>query len=239
MFATIAFLGILSPKAPAPFVCVNNQVIAVVQKQKWTAVPRTFGKGIGKIKLIEVGIGKIGASFSAKGVNPIPEIEGSFLRDPGIDVGVCCYGLKPAICRPASAADSKSCKPWVADWLKSQKVKPNQVGIYQAFQADLDGDGKNETIVETASRKALGKPESVDNPKDYSAVLVRAWNKTFAVQFEKGGLSGCAIKAIADFDGDGKMEIVSTSAYYEGFTATIHRFEDGKAKKLAENGSGA
>jgi hypothetical protein len=46
------------------------------------------------------------------------------------------------------------------------------------------------------------------------------------------------LRAIADFDGDGKYEIVCSSDYYEGQSATVYRFRKGVVRKLVEYGAG-
>lgn len=239
MVATLALIGVLYPAALLPFVAVNNQVIATYQGKTWQPAPVTFGSDSGPLKLVEVGIGTIGKACTAKGIDSVPEIEGAFLRDPSSEADVQACGLKAAIPRQVNQTDAKACKAWVADWVRKQKINTSQIQVFKAYQTDLDGDGKTETIVEAASRKGLGTVSSRHSRTDFSAVLLRVGNKTLTVQSAKGGLNACALKAIADLDGDGKMEIVSTSAYYEGFTARVHRCSGGKLKMLVENGSGA
>ncbi len=239
MLVAVAYLGLLAPSTTTPFIAVNNQVIATCQNKAWQPAPVTFGTNSGQLKLVEVGIGKIGKDCSAKGIDSVPEIEGAFLREPTSEADVQACGLNVTIPRPVKQADAKACKKWVAEWVQKQKIFAKQIQVFEAYQADLDGDGKTETIVEAASRKGLGTVSSRHSRTDFSAVLLRVGNKTLTVQSAKGGLNVCALKAIADLDGDGKMEIVSTSAYYEGFTARIHRYEGRKLKMLVENGSGA
>ena len=223
----------------SPFVSVNGQVIARHEGGKWLGVTSRFGAGSGQLKLLEVGIGKVGRSCVAKGIEAQEELGGAFLTQPESEADVLVYRLIPTVPRSVKAIEGKSCQPWVSSWLKTKKISNSKPLILKAYAVDLDGDGRVETLVEAASRKGLGTIDAKSRPGDFSAVLIRSGSKVVVAQFTKDAFNKCEIKAVADFDGDKKMELVSTEAYYEGFTATLHSFAGGKLKKLVENGSGA
>ena len=47
------------------------------------------------------------------------------------------------------------------------------------------------------------------------------------------------VSGLLDLDGDGRLEIIIYSAYYEGATVTVWRFGEGKLHKVLEIGCGA
>jgi len=89
----------------------------------------------------------------------------------------------------------------------------------------------------------------MDNkPGDYSVVLLRhvaGKGKVVTVPLvadllPKGGFGNYnSIRAIADLEGDGKMELIVSSDYYEGQAAILFGYKSGKAVELAANGAGA
>ncbi len=82
---------------------------------------------------------------------------------------------------------------------------------------------------------------------DYSIVLLRAVRNGKAVNIPlsfdhpKPGEMQYITKllAIADLEGNGKMEIVISSDYYEGISVAVYRLANGDAKLVVDNGVGA
>ena len=112
---------------------------------------------------------------------------------------------------------------------------------------DLDGNGTQEVIIQASSRdNVTDGGMSGMKPNDYSLVLLRYEDKGKAgeipLMFDHPSEESLnymnKIEAVADFDGDGTMEVLVSSAYYEGESATLFRFRGTKLIKLVEMGDG-
>jgi hypothetical protein len=123
-----------------------------------------------------------------------------------------------------NAADKKIMR----DFLRTQKMNVPVARLNQAIRADLDGDGQEEIIL--SETRAFSGEES-QRPKngydEYSFVLIRKItggkpkNILVAGEFIPGNgfefpVSNYTVSAIADLNGDGKMEIVLHSQYELG-----------------------
>jgi hypothetical protein len=132
--------------------------------------------------------------------------------------------------------------------------KPEGTRITQLFRVDLDGDGRDEMLI-TASNTTEERvfTSMADSPLhrtgDYSALLLQYLDKrdrphlvALDVDYKKtyrDALNLCQVDAIADIDGDNKMEIISSSRYYEGTAVVLWNFKNGKLKELVSAASGA
>ncbi len=130
-------------------------------------------------------------------------------------------------------------KKTVADVLRLRGLSKSPVKIKQAVQTDLDGDGKSEVLL-VAHHYA---EDDLKNAKtgNYSFLIIRKTVGTKTQNIFVGGSfyrrqtdyfdGEYSIAGIADFNGDGKMEVlVMISGYEENW---VKVFET-KAGKLAE-----
>jgi hypothetical protein len=147
------------------------------------------------------------------------------------------------------AADQGPYQAAVREILEAHGLRAPKVQITQVLRVDLDGDGVDEVLI-SASR-----PASVEDlapsaaAGDYSLVLLRrvvggrvvtvALHEQYHVkegEFDAPDIY--TVAAIADLDGDGGMEIVTTGSYYEGEVTDVFSLREGKLTNVLTCGCG-
>ena len=144
----------------------------------------------------------------------------------------------------------------VRDFLKTKGIEQPKVKIDNILRVDLDGDGEEEVLISAANY--FGKADRVPmrSPAgSYSMVLLRrvvagkVETQLVAGEFhpkayvsKEGSFDAPSIyKVIAtlDLNGDGKLEVVVASNYYEGEEITIYRYDPKKLETLLSVACGA
>jgi FG-GAP repeat len=138
----------------------------------------------------------------------------------------------------------------VHDFLKTKGINEPKVKIENILRVDLDGDGEEEVLISATNyfQKEEGAP--MRSPAgSYSMVLLRRviigkvetqlvqgefYPKAYKDDEESSFNAPNTYKVIAvlDLDGDGKMEVVVASQYYEGGATTIYRCNPEKIEEL-------
>jgi hypothetical protein len=135
----------------------------------------------------------------------------------------------------------------VRDFLKGRGIKDPKVKIKHLLRVDLEGDGEEEVLVSATnylSAEDKEVPEAAP-PGSYSIVLLR---RVVAGKVKTQVIAGevhadakhanppnyYSISAVLDLDGDGKLEVVVHSSYYEGGSTTIYRCDPAKVTPLLE-----
>jgi hypothetical protein len=130
---------------------------------------------------------------------------------------------------------------------QNQRHCQNQNKNHSSLSNDLDGDGKKEIIIAAYYyKREIIEEQSVG---DYSFVLLRKmvgrkwqnilisgefFTKSFVQSGEYGPPNSHKITALADLNGDGKMEIVMRSYYYEGHWNAVFELSKTKLNKVLE-----
>lgn len=132
-------------------------------------------------------------------------------------------------------------KKAVSDVLRAKGIISPKIILTKAFRIDLDGDGKEEVLIEATSYGENMQPNAKRG--DYSVVLLRKIiggkvqniivSGEFITKNVKFGAPGkYELSAVADLNGDGKMELVIFASYYEGIWTETYEINGGKAIRV-------
>ena len=137
------------------------------------------------------------------------------------------------------------------DFLVGKGIAKPVVKITQLLRIDLNGDGEDEVLL-SATNYPGEEGESPDQRRGRQLfVRAPAPSRDGKVQtklidgefYPKASESQTPyryeVSGLLDLDGDGRLEIIIYSAYYEGATVTVWRFGEGKLHKVLEIGCGA
>lgn len=143
----------------------------------------------------------------------------------------------------------------VAELLRTKGVASPRVEVAAAWEVDLDGDGTRETLIVAASPgyvKALTEGDGTSLPAGaFSGVFLRATMARKTVTrmvagevYPRGTGEGSppqsfGLTQVADLNGDGAMEIVVHSHYYEGGGVTVVQWKGGKLRNVLSCADGA
>lgn len=123
------------------------------------------------------------------------------------------------------------------------------VHISQIVRVDLDGDGRDEFVISATHYKNGDEIPDDSSANTYSFVMVEriVGGKPKAElvdgEFYPKAKADAApnkfeIVALLDLNGDGKIDIVLRSAYYEGDEINVYEFGSSGAKKVLSAGCG-
>lgn len=171
-------------------------------------------------------------------------IEGTPKANEGIAISSPTWNVMPRKPRPIDSKDT-TYVTLLTDLLKKEGIQRPDVKISEGYKIDLNGDGVDEVVI-LANRSAQGVGELTGvphgaSPGDYQIVLVRsvikgkAQNIFLVKDIRLKGNEGSLVRnyhlsAIADINGDGVMEIVLYSAYYEGSSSDVIQITGTNAK---------
>jgi hypothetical protein len=152
-----------------------------------------------------------------------------------------------ALPRPVRIADTTQAvyRAAVRDFLTGRGLKNSEVKITQILRVDLDGNGEDEVLINATNYFSKEESAPTESPPagSYSFVLLRRLHagkvhtQLVAGEFYPTAktfnpLNVYRIAAILDLNGDGKMELVVTSDYYEGGTTTVYQCTPAKIEEV-------
>ena len=130
----------------------------------------------------------------------------------------------------------------VREFLESRRISDPKVKITRILRVDLDGDGEEEVLINATNYFTKDNDVSSDKPAlgSYSVVLLR---RAVAGKVQTELVAGevyakdesttpnvYEVPAVLDLNGDGKLEVIVHSQYYEGSATTIYDCSGGKCK---------
>jgi hypothetical protein len=163
------------------------------------------------------------------GVELADDVLGSWPGPVGVAVSAG-WDLVPHTVEPQ--VDDGTYAGFARDLLASRGLDVADPVITQLLRVDLEGDGTDEAL---AVAQRLADPSGlIAQPGDYSIVFLRKivgsevqtaiLADSIVTELDEGAspyVEAHAIGAVADLSGDGSMEIVVSSAYYEGIGVGI------------------
>jgi hypothetical protein len=138
------------------------------------------------------------------------------------------------------------------DFLKTKGIDKPKVKIESILRVDLDGDGEEEVLISATNYFEKDEGPPMRSPAgSYSMVLLRrvvsgkvetqlVEGEFYPKAYQNGTGDDSSfnapntykVVAVLDLDGDGKMEVVVASQYYEGGATTIYRCDPKKIDAL-------
>jgi hypothetical protein len=130
----------------------------------------------------------------------------------------------------------------VREFLTDRRISDPKVKITQILRVDLDGDGEEEVLINATNYFTKDNDVPMEAPArgSYSIVLLhRAVAGKVQTEFVAGEVytkdesnapNVYEITAVLDLNGDGKLEVIVHSQYYEGSATTIYDCSGGKCK---------
>ena len=229
----------------------NRGLLGGVQNGKWIAPTKVAPGMNGDTEFVLVGWNGVeegGVSLAKKG--EVEDVCQDFTRmqfeleqDHGVAIGTTAKWNPVPRSPKAIDANNATYKTVVTNFLRKKGIAKPVVAIKEAFRVDLEGDGVEEVVLSaTYYKKGLSSDAAVG---DYSFVIVRtAVGKVVTDHLLKGDFvlkrvdfdapTENHISAIADLNGDGKMEIVLNGFYYEGDFASAFEMKNGKPVAIKE-----
>ena len=222
-----------------------------VQNGKWVAPTRFRDRLKAQTEFILVGKNGVeegGVTLGKKGeqedvCQDFTRFEFELQQDHGVAIGSNAkWNPVPRMPKTIDLNNS-TYKTVVASFLKKKGIAKTTIKLTEAFRVDLEGDGIEEVVLAANYyKRGLDASAAVG---DYSLVIVRkAVGKVVTDHLLQGDFilkkvdfgapTENHISAIADLNGDGKMEVVLYGFYYEGDFASAFEMRGGKPAMIKE-----
>ncbi len=258
IFVLLVGIGGFCQAAPHPIVAAESGfLLGTSDSGKWTPFEKakTAVKGGETYRLYNL-TGSLGTAKGGKPESagePCPDMLVIPLTPKPKAGAIGVAGTWNALPRiPQSAATTQPVYLKAAgEFLGAQGIRNPRVRITQILRIDLEGDGEEEVLISATNYFTKGDDIPTGTVAgSYSCVMLR---RVVAGKVQTQLLSGDfyptaktfnapyrhRISAVLDLDGDGKMEVIVHSAYYEGDATTVFRCTGRKPEQLLSVGCGA
>ncbi|RYG36739.1 VCBS repeat-containing protein [bacterium] len=216
----------------------------------WKAPGPDFASRFSNLSLRSFGIGTVGKQ-TIRSKPAFEEVDNAtYLSGLSSPSSAFLHGGTPRVPRTVDELDrtSPTYKRILSAFLVRKGVANPAPNIRQLIRADLDGDGTKEVIIEARSRDDFkNSPDASEwNASDYSIVLLRSMHgkevREFSLEFVSKQVSAPLdirrLRAVADIDGDGRMEIVTDSSGFEWQSGTLWKYRKGVVTKVVSSYGG-
>ena len=137
----------------------------------------------------------------------------------------------------------------VREFLHERGLRDPVAHVSQIFRVDLDGDGHDEFVISATHYKNGDEIPDESSPNTYSFVAVERFidgkpkielvdGEFYPKAKADAAPNKFEIAALLDLNGDGKIEIVLRSAYYEGDEISVYQYLPSGVKKVLSVGCG-
>jgi hypothetical protein len=237
---------------PTPIVELRTRgLLGGVQNGKWlppASLSPKQGDAIEFLLVGPAGVEEGGVTIGRRGetedvCQDFFRFEFELQQEQGVAIGTAAK-WNPVPRRPRKLDNNAAAyRTVVAGFLKKKGIARPVVRITEAYRVDLEGDGVDEVVISaTYYKKGLAASAAAG---DYSLVIVRKATGGSVTDYllkgdfvtrriDFGAPNEHRISAIADLNGDGKMEIVLSGAYYEGEFASAFEMRNGRPVEIKE-----
>lgn len=231
----------LALAASGPILAVDGYLVGYRTKAGWKPADEAYVKRHPRLEFRPFGLGTAGGVPERAKVGWDEQQSGSTLsieaREPLLAGAVPRAPRRVRVLPPSPAYEAAARR-----FLGLHGIKVAQARVTRVLRVDLDGDGTDETLVEaTNGEVANSAPAGA-----YSLVLLRALRGgrvvetalEFTPAIQGGVLDSAQVRGIADLDGDGRMEVLTTVSGIDDEGARLWGYRTGRASMLVENGIG-
>ncbi len=153
-------------------------------------------------------------------------------------------------CYRSQSTDQKSYNDLVKNLMIKEGLKNPDTALKQVIKVDLDGDGTEEVLI-TADNTIDDKFEQVMKGDNAIVIFRKLVNGKVVDQVVEKDIRLkneevvslyrllFRIETFSDLDGDGIMEVIIKSWYYEGEGWFVYKLIDNRLELVASNGSGS
>lgn len=244
-FALCALLLASAIQKPPVVLAVDTLVVGYRSGGKWVPTTNAYGADLPPMRFYGFGIGTVTGALDKVRLESGGDVGGAMLSDERAVGKVYISGAPPKVPRKVREMKTRDRRylNLLSGFLASKGLGALKPRITRLVEVDLDGDRTREVLLEARNRENVESLSEGFTKADYSAVLLIHGRKTEALEmssFAKDeSMEAKRIRAVADLDGDGRMEIVTDGQGYEWTNVKLWGYRAGKLSKLLENGAGA